>query len=163
MELVFYLCSFISVISTLLVLFNSHPMYALLYFIISILSISGVFFSLGAYFSGVIEVIIYAGAIMVLFVFVVMVLNLGEKTYYEEKKWMSIKYWIFPAILSLLLLLVIIYLIFGLGEDSILLGKVTLIKTVGFSLFGMYMLLLELVSLILLSALVITFHFGKKQ
>ncbi|MCS5950503.1 NADH-quinone oxidoreductase subunit J [Klebsiella pneumoniae subsp. pneumoniae] len=52
-------------------------MHALLYLIISLLAIAGVFFSLGAYFAGALEIIVHAGAIMVLFVFVVMMLNLG--------------------------------------------------------------------------------------
>lgn len=54
---------------------HTNPVHALLYLIISLLAISGVFFSLGAYFAGALEIIVYAGAIMVLFVFVVMMLN----------------------------------------------------------------------------------------
>ncbi len=57
---------------------HTNPVHALLYLIISLLAISGVFFSLGAYFAGALEIIVYAGAIMVLFVFVVMMLNLGR-------------------------------------------------------------------------------------
>ncbi len=56
---------------------HTNPVHALLYLIISLLAIAGVFFSLGAYFAGALEIIVYAGAIMVLFVFVVMMLNLG--------------------------------------------------------------------------------------
>lgn len=54
-------------------------MHALLYLIISLLAIAGVFFSLGAYFAGALEIIVYAGAIMVLFVFVVMMLNWRQR------------------------------------------------------------------------------------
>lgn len=59
----------------LAVITHTNPVHALLYLIISLLAISGVFFSLGAYFAGALEIIVYAGAIMVLFVFVVMMLN----------------------------------------------------------------------------------------
>ncbi|MCQ4051976.1 hypothetical protein FK514_28760, partial [Klebsiella pneumoniae] len=70
---------------------------------------SGVFFSLGAYFAGALEIIVYAGAIMVLFVFVVMMLNLGGTEIEQERKWLQPGIWIGPAILSAVLLVVIVY------------------------------------------------------
>ena len=54
-------------------------MHALLYLIVSLLAVAVVFYTLGAPFIAALEVIIYAGAIMVLFVFVVMMLNLGDQ------------------------------------------------------------------------------------
>ena len=77
MEFAFYICGLIAILATLRVITHTNPVHALLYLIISLLAISGVFFSLGAYFAGALEIIVYAGAIMVLFVFVVMMLNLG--------------------------------------------------------------------------------------
>lgn len=50
----------------------------------------GVFFSLGAYFAGALEIIVYAGAIMVLFVFVVMMLNPGGTEIEQERKWLQL-------------------------------------------------------------------------
>ena len=47
------------------------------------------FFSLGAYFAGALEIIVYAGAIMVLFVFVVMMLNLGGSEIEQERQWLE--------------------------------------------------------------------------
>ena len=77
MEFAFYICGLIAILATLRVITHTNPVHALLYLIISLLAIAGVFFSLGAYFAGALEIIVYAGAIMVLFVFVVMMLNLG--------------------------------------------------------------------------------------
>ncbi len=77
MEFAFYFASGIAVVSTLRVVTNTNPVHALLYLIISLISVAMTFFALGAPFAGVLEVIAYAGAIMVLFVFVVMMLNLG--------------------------------------------------------------------------------------
>ncbi len=77
MEFAFYICGLIAILATLRVISHTNPVHALLYLIISLLAISGVFFSLGAYFAGALEIISYAGAIMVLFVFVVMMLNLA--------------------------------------------------------------------------------------
>lgn len=77
MEFAFYICGLIAILATLRVITHTNPVHALLYLIISLLAIAGVFFSLGAYFAGALEIIVYAGAIMVLFVFVVMMLNLA--------------------------------------------------------------------------------------
>lgn len=78
MEFAFYICGLIAILATLRVITHTNPVHALLYLIISLLAISGVFFSLGAYFAGALEIIVYAGAIMVLFVFVVMMLSFGR-------------------------------------------------------------------------------------
>ncbi|WP_016587074.1 NADH-quinone oxidoreductase subunit J, partial [Yersinia pestis] len=76
MEFAFYIAALVAVVATIRVITHTNPVHALLYLIISLLAISAVFFSLGAYFAGALEIIVYAGAIMVLFVFVVMMLNL---------------------------------------------------------------------------------------
>ncbi len=70
MEFAFYICGLIAILATLRVITHTNPVHALLYLIISLLAISGVFFALGAHFAGALEIIVYAGAIMVLFVFV---------------------------------------------------------------------------------------------
>jgi NADH-quinone oxidoreductase subunit J len=73
--------------------------------------VAAVFFSLGAYFAGALEIIVYAGAIMVLFVFVVMMLNLGSAVQKQERDWLKPSVWIGPGLLSLLLLAVLIFAI----------------------------------------------------
>lgn len=85
MEFAFYICGLIAILATLRVVTHTNPVHALLYLIISLLAIAGVFFSLGAYFAGALEIIVYAGAIMVLFVFVVMMLNLGGTEIEQER------------------------------------------------------------------------------
>jgi len=76
-EFAFYFSAGVAVLATFRVITNTNPVHALLYLIISLLAVSMVFFALGAPFAGALEIIVYAGAIMVLFVFVVMMLNLG--------------------------------------------------------------------------------------
>ena len=87
-NLALYLEATVAVIATLLAITNYNPLHALLYLIVSLLAVAMVFFGLGAPFAGVLEVIIYAGAIMVLFVFVVMLLNLGKATVDQERRWL---------------------------------------------------------------------------
>ena len=79
MELAFYIAGAVAVLSTVLMLTRLNVVHALLYLIVSLLAVAVVFYVLGAPFVAALEVIVYAGAIMVLFVFVVMMLNLGEE------------------------------------------------------------------------------------
>lgn len=111
MEFAFYICGLIAILATLRVITHTNPVHALLYLVTSLLAISGVFFSLGAYFAGALEIIVYAGAIMVLFVFVVMMLNLGGSEIEQERQWLKPQVWIGPSILSAIMLAVIIYAI----------------------------------------------------
>jgi hypothetical protein len=97
MELAFYIAGAVSVISTVLMLTRLNVVHALLYLIVSLLAVAVVFYVLGAPFVAALEVIIYAGAIMVLFVFVVMMLNLGEHGAEMEKQWLTPGIWTGPA------------------------------------------------------------------
>lgn len=162
MEFIFYICSFIAVISTFCVIIQKNAVYSLLYLIVSLLSISGVFFTLGAFFAGALEVIIYAGAIIVLFVFVIMMLNLGDKSDIKEAKYLKPYFWIGPSLLSLILFLSMTYAIFFFKEQKIERFLIDS-KQVGISLFGPYVLLVELSSILLLSALVVVFHIGTEK
>ena len=75
MEATFYLSAAVAVAATLMVVTRASAVHALLYLIVSLLAVAVVFFVLGAPFVAALEVIIYAGAVMVLFVFVIMMLN----------------------------------------------------------------------------------------
>lgn len=162
MEFAFYLCALIAVLTTLRVITHTNPVHALLYLIVSLLAIAGVFFALGAYFAGALEIIVYAGAIMVLFVFVVMMLNLGKSAEEQEKQWLQPSLWIGPGIVSLLLLVVMIYAIMTANDQGID-GTVIEAKAVGISLFGPYVLAVELASMLLLAGLVVAFHIGREE
>ena len=161
MEFIFYFTSGIAILATLNVITNKNPIHALLYLIISILSIAIVFFTIGAPFAAILEVIVYAGAIMVLFVFVVMMLNLGKETELAERKILSPKMWLFPSILSALLL---IQLFFAISQfhSGITIGHTEVeIKSVAISLFGPYLIAVELAAILLLATLVTAFHLGR--
>lgn len=162
MQFAFYLCGLIAVLTTLRVITHTNPVHALLYLIVSLLAIAGVFFSLGAYFAGALEIIVYAGAIMVLFVFVVMMLNLGKATQQQEREWLKPALWIGPGIVSLLLLAVMIYAITTANDQGID-GTVIDAKAVGITLFGPYVLAVELASMLLLAGLVVAFHLGREE
>lgn len=163
MEFAFYFAAGVAVMATLRVITNTNPVHALLYLIVSLLAVSMLFFSLGAPFAGVLEVIVYAGAIMVLFVFVVMMLNLGPAASAQERQWMTPGIWGGPAMMSLALLCQLLYVLFG-NHSGAAVGLTTVdAKAVGISLFGPYLLVVELASMLLLAALVAAFHLGRHE
>src|SRR3546814_3571227 len=100
MTVFFYVAATIAVIATVLVIFGRNPVHALLNLVVSLLAVSALFFMLGAPFAGALEIIVYAGAIMVLFVFVVMMLTLGTATNEQERRWLTPKTWLAPSVLS---------------------------------------------------------------
>ncbi|WP_020650562.1 NADH-quinone oxidoreductase subunit J [Solimonas variicoloris] len=160
MTIFFYIAAAVAVVSTLFVISGRNPVHALLNLVVSLLAVAGMFFMLGAPFAGALEVIVYAGAIMVLFVFVVMMLNLGKATTEQERHWLTPKNWVAPSILAGALLLALLVVIAGGGMHPAALAGVDA-KQVGIALFGPYLLAVELASMLLLAALVAAYHLGK--
>lgn len=160
MELVFYSSAAIALLSTFRVITNSNPVHALLNLVVSLLAIAMIFFTLGAPFAAALEMIVYAGAIMVLFVFVVMMLNLGDSVLRQEKKWLKLDAWLVPSLLSTGLLLLLVYALNQHSNGALTFATVDS-KQVGITLFGPYILVVELASLLLLAALVAAFHIGQ--
>src|SRR5215831_1555180 len=104
MPIVFYVAAAVAIAATILMLAQLNAVHALLYLIVSLLAVAVIFYDLGAPFVAALEVIIYAGAIMVLFVFVVMLLNLGEQSTRAERALLTPSMWIGPAVLAAILL-----------------------------------------------------------
>ncbi|MBZ9539894.1 NADH-quinone oxidoreductase subunit J [Modicisalibacter tunisiensis] len=161
MEIAFYLSALVAVLATLGVITNPNPVHALLYLIISLISVAMVFFALGAPFAGALEVIVYAGAIMVLFVFVVMMLNLGETVVAQERAWMRPRVWLGPSVLSGILLLTLIATLWGGDAGRVIGGETLTARAVGSLLFGPWLLVVELAAMLLLAALVTASHVGR--
>lgn len=164
----FYALAIVAIIASLRVVIHANPVHAILSMIVSLLAVAGIFFILGAPFAGALEIIVYAGAILVLFVFVIMMLNLGIENEAREKRWLSSKAWALPAGLAFIIGLVLFSMI-GLGSQSdgdtpvaILTGMTVTPKEVGTRLFTHYLLLVEVAAMLLLAALVAAYHLGKK-
>ncbi|HZS50586.1 MAG TPA: NADH-quinone oxidoreductase subunit J [Bryobacterales bacterium] len=161
MEATFYIASAVAVIATVLMLTRLNAVHALLYLIVSLLAVAVVFFVAGAAFIAALEVIIYAGAIMVLFVFVVMMLNLGLRTEEMERRWQPSRAWIGPLALAAVLLAELVYLLTAGSGPAQIAGSVEP-KQVSIVLFGPYLLGVELASMLLLAGLVGAYHLGRR-
>lgn len=159
----FYLAAATAVISTVLVITRTNAVHALLYLVVSLLAISFVFFLLGAPFAAALEVIIYAGAIMVLFIFVIMMLNLGPEAEAEERRLLEPGLWKGPAILAFVLLAEIIYLLVLVPGTPAVPPSAIDPGAVGAALFGPYILAVEIASFLLLAGLVGACRLGQEE
>lgn len=162
----FYLLAIVAILASLRVITRTNPVHALLNMIVTLLALSGIFFALGAPFAGALEIIVYAGAIMVLFVFVVMMLNLGTQSTLEEESWLSSSAWAVPAGLAFIVGLTLFSLIGmkhgfeGMMPAFIGVEPVTP-KMIGAKLFTEYLLLVEIAGFLLLAGLVAAYHLAK--
>jgi NADH-quinone oxidoreductase subunit J len=161
MNVFFYIAAIVAVISTILAISGRNAIHSLLFLILSLLAISVIFYLLSAPFVAALEVIIYAGAIMVLFIFVTMMLNIGLERE-AEKKWLRPRMWIIPSILAAVLLVNLILAIKSVppvpsGMESIQ------PKQVGISLFSTYLLGVEIAAILLMAGVIGAYHLGSQK
>lgn len=162
METTFYIASAVAVLATIMVITRYNMVHALLYLIVSFLAIAVVIFVLGAPFIAALEIIIYAGAIVVLIIFVIMMLNLREETVTQEKTWLTKEVYVGPALLSVILLVEIVYIITS-GETARMDQPVIDATAVGVSLYGPYVIGVELCGILLMSGIVGAYHLGRQK
>jgi NADH-quinone oxidoreductase subunit J len=167
MNIAFLTTSAVALIATGLVITGRNTVHALLYLVVSLLAVAVIFMLLGAPFAAALEVIIYAGAIMVLFLFVVMMTEAASSA---EQRLTDVRIWIGPALLSAVLLAELVLLALGLpgdgGSGSGIGPGAETIQTVGPTavgtrLLGPYLLAVELASMLLLAGLVGAWHLGR--
>lgn len=161
MTITFYVAGVVAIAATILMLTRIHAVHALLYLIVSLLAVAVIFYDLGAPFVAALEVIIYAGAIMVLFVFVVMLLNLGDEASRAERALLSPAMWTGPVVLAAILLAEFLYLL-GRGAAPAAVEAVVSPVAVGTALFSRYLIGVELASMLLLGGLVGAYHLGSR-
>jgi len=160
-NLAFDIAAIVAVAATVATLTRLNAVHALLYLIVSLLAVAVAFYALGAPFAAALEVIVYAGAIMVLFVFVVMMLNLGEPAVQQESQWLHPSMWIGPGVLLTILLVELVYMLVAGPHQPV--GAASIgAKQVGIVLFGPYVLGVELASMLLLAGLMGAHHLGRR-
>jgi NADH-quinone oxidoreductase subunit J len=163
MDAALYLAGAVALVSTLLVVTRSDAVHALLYFIVSLFAVAVVFLLLGAPFVAALEVIVYAGAIMVLFVFVIMLLGVGPEAKQQERSWMPPGIWVGPGLLTLVLGVLLVWIL-GHGGASERVGpEIIGPREVGVTLWGPYLLGVEIAALLLLAGLVGAFNLAVRE
>jgi NADH-quinone oxidoreductase subunit J len=157
----FYFLSFLAVLSAIMVVVSKNPVHSVLYLIITFFCIAGHYLLMGAQFLAAVHVIVYAGAIMVLFLYVIMLLNLNEETEPHKSNILRVT----ATICGGLLLVILIgslrgseTLTQGPGSDSI-----GLVKNLGRVMFSEFLLPFEVTSILLLAAMVGAVMLGKQE
>ncbi|WP_121357486.1 NADH-quinone oxidoreductase subunit J [Flavisolibacter nicotianae] len=162
MPVLFYIASVVAIISTLMVITRYQPIHALLYLVVSFLAMAMIFLSLGAPFVAILEIILYAGAIIVLLIFVVMMLNLGKDTALQERQWLQPKTWVGPSILCLVLLTELVILLFRSPEVPMQVKPVPM-RAVSIALYKEYVIAVELAGFLLMAGIVGAAHISKHR
>jgi len=158
----FGILSFMAIMFALMVVFTRNPIHSVLYLVLTFFCVAGHYLLLNAQFLAVVHIAVYAGAIMVLFLFVLMLLNLSEDT--EPQKTMFAK--LIAGVIGGLLLLVLVGALKGTEQLEISKyghSDVGLMKNLGRVLFKEFLFPFEIVSILLLAALVGVIMLGKKE
>ena len=159
----FYFIACLTIISALFVVLNRNPVYSAVMLVFCFFSLAALYVLLEAYFVAVLEIIVYAGAIMVLFLFVIMLINVGKEIAATS---IIVKAKVLPFMLVVLFSLNIILLILWRNEglhQSNTISSVGSITAIGQALFTKYLLPFEIASLLLLVALIGTVYLAKKR
>ncbi len=172
LQLTFYFAALLAIVASLKVVTGKNTVHALLYLVVSLLAVAVCFYLMGAPFAAGLEVIVYAGAILVLFVFAIMMFGLGQdETLHAPSvdgriygtKVNKFNLWFGPFLLALLLLTELVYAI-NSGEIQAKLTSNTIdAKQVGILLYGPYLLAVEIASFLLLAGLIGGYHFAKPE
>lgn len=161
-QYLFFFLSFVAIVSALMVLLSKKPIHGVLYLTLTFFTLAGHYILLNAQFLAVVHIIVYAGAIMVLFLFTVMLLNLNMQGEFAKPAIAKI----IAALAGGMLFLVLIGALKSFDVATVGNPEATqigLVKNLGQVLFGQYMLPFELSSVLFLSAMVGAVMLGKKD
>lgn len=160
-QILFWILAIVSLFSALMVVISKNPVFSVIWLIVTFFTISGHYILLNAQFLAVVNIIVYAGAIMVLFLFVIMLMNLNKEAEPRKNKWLNI----IGAISGGSLLLVLIAALKTTDKEMTQLstGNIGLIKNLGNVLFNDYVVPFEISSILFLSAMVGAVILGKRD
>jgi len=164
-ENLFYFLASLTLLCALMVVISKNPVHSILFLIITFFTISGHYILLNAQFLAAVNIIVYAGAIMVLFLFVIMFLNLSKHS--EEVAKTSVLNKVAGTIAGGMLFVVMIAALkdaeLTLASADIYNSQIGMVESLGKVLFGEYLLPFELASVLFLVAMVGAVMLGKKE
>ena len=160
-QILFLVLSVMALFSALMVITSKNAMHSVLWLILVFFAISGHYLLLNAQFLAIVNIIVYAGAIMVLFLYVLMLMDLKKDSEPQKNKWLKI----IGALAGGSLLLVLIAALRSTEEQMTELntGNIGLIENLGKTLFTEYVVPFEISSILFLSAMIGAVVIGKKD
>ncbi|HSZ72796.1 MAG TPA: NADH-quinone oxidoreductase subunit J [Cytophagaceae bacterium] len=163
-QLLFIVLSLISIAAALCVIFVRNPIYSVLSLVITFFSIAGHYILLKAQFLAIVNIIVYAGAIMVLFLFVIMLLNLNHTENAEKRSFLSKA---IAVVAGGILLVSLVGLLKGStltpAENGVSSDEIGTVQMLGKVLFTDFVLPFEISSVLFLSAIIGAVMLGKKD
>lgn len=163
-QYLFFFLSFVAIISALMVVIDKNPVHSVLYLVVTFFAISGHFLLLSAAFLAIVQLIVYSGAIMVLFLYVIMMLNLNKEIEPHKKQIPKLVAVIASGVFAMCLIALL------KGAETELLpaarnSNIGLIENLGKLLFDKngYMLPFEISSILFLAAMVGAVFLSKKE
>jgi NADH-quinone oxidoreductase subunit J len=161
--LLFWLLSVMALFGAMMVIISKNPVNSVLWLILTFFAISGHYILLNAQFLAIVNIIVYAGAIMVLFLFVIMLMNLNKSTEPHKNRWLGFAGAIAGGCLFLVLLAALYSTEVKDMSAQVNQGEIGLIKNLGKELFSTYVVPFEISSILFLSAMVGAVVIGKKE
>ncbi|MHA4844023.1 NADH-quinone oxidoreductase subunit J family protein [Flavitalea antarctica] len=162
-EILFYFLSVLALGSAIMLVVSKNPVHSVLWLIVTFVAITGHYILMNAQFLGIVNLIVYAGAIMVLFLFVIMLMNLNAETEPKKNKWLRLA----GVVAGGCLLLVLVAALKDADKKGqmVLYGgsDIGLIENLGKVLFTDYVIPFEISSVLFLSAMVGAVVIGKKE
>jgi NADH-quinone oxidoreductase subunit J len=159
---IFYFLSVLVIFSALMVVFSKNPVHSVLYLIVTFFGIAGHYFLLNAQFLAAVHIIVYAGAIMVLFLYVIMMLNLNKEAEPHKPVWVK-----FAAVIAGGLLMITLVGSLRGAETMMKVNpaneQIGLVENLGKALFGPFLLPFEISSVLFLAAMVGAVMLSKKE
>jgi NADH-quinone oxidoreductase subunit J len=160
-QILFWILAVTSLFSALMVITSKNPVFSVIWLIITFFTISGHYILLNAQFLAIVNIIVYAGAIMVLFLFVIMLMNLDKDTEPQKNRWLRLGGAVAGG--SLLLVMVAALRSTEARQAELGSGDIGLIQNLGRVLFTEYVVPFELSSILFLTAMVGAVVIGKRD
>jgi NADH-quinone oxidoreductase subunit J len=162
-QILFWFLSVVAIFSALMVITSKNPVYSVLWLIGTFFAISGHYILLNAQFLAIVNIIVYAGAIMVLFLFVIMLMNLNKETEPKKNRWLKLAGAVSGGCLLLILVAALKDTDLKHQQAMVNEGTIGLIKNLGKELFTTYVVPFEISSVLFLSAMIGAVVIGKKE
>ncbi len=162
-QVLFWFLSALAIGSALMVVTSRNLVYSVLYLIVTFFAISGHYILLNAQFLAIVNLIVYAGAIMVLFLFVIMLMNLNNETEVQRKKWLKFAGALAGGCLLLVMVATLKKADYSSYQAQANQGDIGLINNLGMALFKEYVVPFEISSILFLSAMVGAVVIGKRD
>jgi NADH-quinone oxidoreductase subunit J len=161
-EWLFWILTFLAIMFALMVVFSRSPVNSVLYLVLTFFSIAGHYLLMNAQFLAIVHIVVYAGAIMVLFLFVIMLMDLNQDNE-PQKTWISK---IIAVVAGGMMFFVLVGSLKGAEQLQLTTqgaSQIGTVKNLGKVLFSDFLFPFEIASILLLAAMVGAIMIGKKE